>query len=66
MKVTFTIHKLINLRMKKDKIVLEYSQPNTHKAMHVGHLRCLVLGDAVANILEYVGNKVIRATYPEM
>lgn len=57
-------HKNLLLENEKDKIVLEYSQPNTHKAMHVGHLRCLVLGDAVANILEYVGNKVIRATYP--
>ncbi len=49
---------------EKDKIVVEYSQPNTHKAMHVGHLRCLVLGDAICNLLEYVGNKVVRATYP--
>ena len=49
---------------EKDKIVVEYSQPNTHKAMHVGHLRCLVLGDAVCNLLEYAGNKVVRATYP--
>lgn len=50
--------------IEKEKIVVEYSQPNTHKAMHVGHLRCLVLGDAICNLLEYIGNKVIRATYP--
>ncbi|WP_186643810.1 arginine--tRNA ligase [Fluviispira vulneris] len=49
---------------EKDKVVVEYSQPNTHKAMHVGHLRCLVLGDAVCNLLEYAGNQVVRATYP--
>lgn len=49
---------------EKDKIVVEYSQPNTHKTMHVGHLRCLVLGDAVCNLLEYAGHEVIRATYP--
>ncbi len=47
-----------------EHIIVEYSQPNTHKTMHVGHLRCLVLGDAVCNILEYVGHKVVRATYP--
>ncbi len=47
-----------------EKIVVEYSQPNTHKAMHVGHLRCLVLGDAVSNLLEFVGHKIVRATYP--
>jgi arginyl-tRNA synthetase len=49
---------------KIDHIIVEYSQPNTHKILHVGHLRCLVLGDAVSNILEYVGHKVVRATYP--
>ncbi len=48
----------------KEKVVVEYSQPNTHKAMHVGHLRCLVLGDAVSNLLGFVGHQVIRATYP--
>lgn len=49
---------------EKEKIIVEYSQPNTHKAMHVGHLRCLVLGAAVSNLLEYAGHDVIRATYP--
>lgn len=49
---------------EKEKIVVEYSQPNTHKAMHVGHLRCLVLGDAVSNLLEYAGHNIVRATYP--
>jgi len=48
----------------KEKIVVEYSQPNTHKAMHVGHLRCLVLGDAVCRILHYAGHDVVKATYP--
>lgn len=49
---------------EKEKIVIEYSQPNTHKALHVGHLRCLCLGDAAANLLEYVGHRVVRSTYP--
>jgi arginyl-tRNA synthetase len=49
---------------EKEKIVVEYSQPNTHKAMHVGHLRCLVLGDAVCNLLDYAGHTAVRATYP--
>jgi arginyl-tRNA synthetase len=47
-----------------EKVVVEYSQPNTHKAMHVGHLRGLVLGDAVCNLLDYVGSKAVRTTYP--
>jgi arginyl-tRNA synthetase len=48
----------------REKIVVEYSQPNTHKALHVGHLRCLVLGDAVCRILAYAGHEVVKATYP--
>ena len=48
----------------REKINVEYSQPNTHKALHVGHLRCLVLGDAVARVLAAAGHNVIKATYP--
>lgn len=49
---------------QREKIVVEYSQPNTHKAMHVGHLRCLVLGDSVCRILSYAGHNVVKTTYP--
>jgi arginyl-tRNA synthetase len=44
-------------------IMVEFSQPNTHKAFHVGHLRNMVLGSSVCNILEHSGNQVIRANY---
>lgn len=47
-----------------EKIIVEYMQPNTHKALHVGHLRCLVLGDTVCNLLSYIGHDIVRATYP--
>lgn len=45
------------------RVMIEYSQPNTHKSMHVGHLRNVILGGAVSNILEFAGNEVIRANY---
>jgi arginyl-tRNA synthetase len=45
------------------RIMVEYSQPNTHKAFHVGHLRNVVLGSAVCNIFEWAGNDVVRANY---
>ena len=44
-------------------ILVEYSQPNTHKAFHVGHLRNMVLGASVCKILEHAGNNVIRTNY---
>jgi arginyl-tRNA synthetase len=51
-------------RGKSDqKIMVEFSQPNTHKAFHVGHLRNMVLGDSVCRMLEFAGNDVIRANY---
>lgn len=47
-----------------ERIVVEYSQPNTHKALHVGHLRCLILGDAVSRLLLAAGHEVVKVTYP--
>jgi arginyl-tRNA synthetase len=48
---------------KADRVMVEYSQPNTHKAFHVGHLRNLILGGAMANILEFAGYDTVRANY---
>src|SRR5690606_31852188 len=42
------------------RIMVEYSSPNTNKPLHLGHLRNNFLGVAVANILQEVGNKVIK------
>ncbi|MEW2403990.1 arginine--tRNA ligase [Streptomyces sp. NPDC046862] len=40
--------------------VIDYAQPNVAKEMHVGHLRSAVIGDAVAQILEFTGENVVR------
>lgn len=40
--------------------VVEYSSPNMVKPFTVGYLRSTIVGDSVANILNYVGKKVIR------
>ena len=46
------------------QVMVEFSQPNTHKAFHVGHLRSAILGDVLARILECAGYDAIRANYP--
>jgi arginyl-tRNA synthetase len=46
------------------RIMIEFSHPNTHKAFHVGHLRGTILGDALCRILEFAGNDIVRANYP--
>jgi arginyl-tRNA synthetase len=48
---------------KGKRIMVEFSQPNTHKAFHVGHLRSAILGDVLSRILEFSGYKVVRANY---
>ena len=48
---------------KGQRVMVEYSQPNTLKAFHVGHLRNMILGAALANILEAAGYEIIRANY---
>ncbi len=48
---------------KGKRVMVEFSQPNTHKAFHVGHLRTLMLGAAVSSIMEFSGWEVIRANY---
>lgn len=50
-------------KKKKDLVMLEFSQPNTHKEFHIGHLRTTFLGDSLIRILRSQGNKVIAATY---
>ena len=45
-------------------IMVEYSQPNTHKSFHVGHLRNVILGGSVCRILDFAGYDVIRTNYP--
>jgi arginyl-tRNA synthetase len=47
-----------------NRVMIEYSQPNTHKELHVGHLRNLSLGNAVVNLMRHCGYDVTAATYP--
>jgi arginyl-tRNA synthetase len=43
--------------------VIDYSQPNIAKEMHVGHLRSTIIGDALVRVLEFNGAKVIRQNH---
>jgi arginyl-tRNA synthetase len=45
---------------KQQRIVVEYSSPNTNKPLHLGHLRNNFLGFSIAEILKANGNDVIK------
>lgn len=46
-----------------EKVMVEYSQPNSHKAFHVGHIRNTSMGEALSRILTYAGKDVVQANY---
>ncbi len=52
------------LTAETPKTMIEYSQPNTHKEMHVGHMRNLALGDALIRMHRYCGYDIVSATFP--
>lgn len=49
---------------RTERVMVEHSQPNTHKAFHVGHLRNTCLGIAVSNVMIAAGYPVVQASYP--
>ena len=53
----------LNNNGKNKKVLIEYPSNNTHKELHVGHLRNICLGNSLANIFEANGVKVTRINY---
>jgi len=47
-------------RSRGEKIMVEYSSPNTNKPLHLGHVRNNLLGYSVAAILEAAGYEVVK------
>jgi arginyl-tRNA synthetase len=44
-------------------VVVDFSSPNIAKEMHVGHLRSTIIGDTLANVLEFSGHDVKRLNH---
>lgn len=67
----FVVYPMVNkeaftrkLTQQNPKTMIEYSQPNTHKELHVGHMRNLCLGNALVRSMRYAGYEVISTTFP--
>lgn len=53
----------IAAKKSQGRVMVEYSQPNTHKEFHVGHLRNVSLGSSLVNLYRYCGFDVIAVNY---
>jgi arginyl-tRNA synthetase len=49
------------LAPKNEKVLIEYSSPNTNTPLHLGHLRNNFLGYSVAQIMKAAGYEVIKS-----
>lgn len=45
---------------KRERILVEFSSPNTNKPLHLGHIRNILLGWSTSQILEYAGYDVFK------
>jgi len=54
-------HQAIPEFPKNEKVMVEYSSPNTNKPLHLGHIRNNLLGSSLAKILKANAYEVIQA-----
>jgi arginyl-tRNA synthetase len=52
-----------NRRLKGQKIVIEYTNPNPFKVFHIGHLMTNAIGEALCRVFESNGANVVRVNY---
>jgi arginyl-tRNA synthetase len=52
-----------NKHHNSTRVMIEYSQPNTHKEFHVGHGRNVCLGDSLCRLYSYNGYNVVPVNY---
>lgn len=52
-----------NKKLKGEKTVVEYTDPNPFKEFHIGHLMSNAIGESISRIIEANGAKVVRACY---
>jgi len=48
---------------KKSKVIVEHTSVNPNKALHIGHVRNVVIGDTVARILAKANHEVVVLNY---
>ena len=51
------------LELESKRVLIEHTNVNPNKALHVGHARNLVLGDSLVRIMKKLGNSVQAVNY---
>lgn len=46
---------------KEEKVMVEYSSPNTNKPLHLGHIRNILMGYSISEIMKAAGYPVVKA-----
>jgi arginyl-tRNA synthetase len=49
--------------LDKRRVLIEHTNSNPNKALHIGVARNTVLGDTLCRLLKYVGNEVVSVNY---
>lgn len=52
-----------NEKLKNQKVIIEYTDPNPFKEFHVGHLMSNAIGESISRLIEAGGAEVKRACY---
>ncbi len=52
--------KVVDDSPKGERVLVEFSSPNTNKPLHLGHIRNILLGWSTSQILESVGYEVVK------
>ena len=55
-----TKYGFVSPSVSNDAVMVEYSSPNTNKPLHLGHVRNVLLGYAVSEIIKASGKKVYK------
>lgn len=53
----------IDIPEHPQRIIIDFSSPNTAKEMHVGHLRSTIIGDCLSRLFEFLGDDVLRLNH---
>jgi len=52
-----------NKKAKKKRVMIEFANMNTHKEVHIGHMRNIAYGDAAARLIAANGDTAIPVSY---